>query len=160
VWPHSSLLLFPTVLVPFYGSFVWWFAVLHAGSRVTCHSFLNLRLYFSKFSRPGMSLLRSEGVILLVDSLYAEAIETVKLQAALSASYSELICILGEINSEAKLWNRSQSVNLSIGSERFLVQIWSSKWKTIGRRSETMTSDSRTFLCTTIPSTSTFPVGQ
>jgi hypothetical protein len=34
------------------------------------------------------------------------------LQAALSASSSELIWILGEINSEAKLWNRSQSVNL------------------------------------------------
>jgi hypothetical protein len=34
----------------------------------------------------GIYLLRSEGVILLVDSLYAEAIETVKPRAALFAS--------------------------------------------------------------------------
>jgi hypothetical protein len=50
-----------------------------------------------------MSLLMSEGVILLVGSLHAETIEAVKSQAALSASFSELIWILGEINSEAKL---------------------------------------------------------
>jgi hypothetical protein len=45
----------------------------------------------------------SERVILLVDSLYAEAIEAVKLRAALSASTPELISILGDINSEARL---------------------------------------------------------
>jgi hypothetical protein len=77
-------------------------AVLYAGSRVTFHSILNLRLCFSKFSRPGTSLLWSKSVILLVDSLYAEAIEAVKTRAALLASSSELIWILGEINSEAK----------------------------------------------------------
>jgi hypothetical protein len=44
----------------------------------------------------------SEIVILLVAILYAEAIEAVKSRAALSASPSELIWILGEINSEAK----------------------------------------------------------
>jgi hypothetical protein len=54
-------------------------------------------------SRSDMSLLRSESVTLLVESLHAEAIEAVKSRAALSASFSELICILGEINSEAKL---------------------------------------------------------
>ena len=47
-----------------------------------------------------MSLSRSESVILLVDSLYAEAIEAVKSRAALSASSSELIWILGEISFE------------------------------------------------------------
>jgi hypothetical protein len=73
-------------------------AVLHAGSRVTFQSFLNLRLCFSKLSRQGIYLLRSESVILLVDSLYAEAIEAVKSRAALSASSSEFIWILGEIN--------------------------------------------------------------
>jgi hypothetical protein len=68
-------------------------------------------------------LLRSESVILLVDCLYAEAIKAVKSQAALLASSSELIWILGETNLEAKLQNRSQSVNLSTGFERFIVLI-------------------------------------
>jgi hypothetical protein len=45
-----------------------------------------------------MSLLKSESVILLVDSLYAEATETVKSRVALLASSSELIWILGDIN--------------------------------------------------------------
>jgi hypothetical protein len=72
-------------------------AVLYAGSRVTCHIFLNLRLCFSKLSRPGTSLLKSESVILLLESLYAEAIGAVPSRAALSASFAELIWILGEI---------------------------------------------------------------
>jgi hypothetical protein len=45
----------------------------------------------------------SEIVTLLVASLYAEAIEAVKLRAALSPSTPELISILGDINSEARL---------------------------------------------------------
>jgi hypothetical protein len=45
----------------------------------------------------------SESVTLLVASLYAEAIEAVKLHAALSAPILELISILGVINSEARL---------------------------------------------------------
>jgi hypothetical protein len=49
-----------------------------------------------------MALLMSEGVILLVASLYAEAIEAVMSRVALSVSSSELIWIMGEINSEAK----------------------------------------------------------
>jgi hypothetical protein len=60
----------------------------------------------------------SESVTLLFASLYAEAIEAVKSRAALSASTTELISILGDINSEARLCNRSQSVNFSIGCER------------------------------------------
>jgi hypothetical protein len=78
-------------------------AILHAGSRVSCHSFHILCLRFNKQSNPGRSwLFMSESVTLLVDSLYAEAIEAVKLLAALSAS-SELIWILGDIKSEARL---------------------------------------------------------
>jgi hypothetical protein len=96
-------------------------AVLHAGFRVTCHSLLNLCLCFSRFFRPGTLLCGSESVILLVDNLYAEAIEAVKLLAALSLLPSELIWTLGDINSEARVWNRSQSVNLSTGFKRFLV---------------------------------------
>jgi hypothetical protein len=113
-----------------------------------------------------MSLLSSERVILLVDSLYSEAIEAVKSRAALSASSYELIWTLGKINSEAKFWNLLQSVNFLTGSQIFLLRIWSSKWKTIGRWSESrmpeaMTSESRTFLCTTILSTiSPFSVGE
>jgi hypothetical protein len=61
-------------------------AVLHSGSLVSCHSFLILFLYFNSRSRPGRSLFKSVNVILLVDSLYAEAIEAVKARAALSAS--------------------------------------------------------------------------
>jgi hypothetical protein len=135
--------------------------VLHAGSQVTCHSFFNLCLCFNRLFRPGRLLFTSESVILLVNSLYAEAIEAAKSRITLSVSYPELIWILGEINSEARLWNRSQSVNLSMGSKRFLVLTWSIKWETTGRwsesrMSETMTSDSWALLCKTISSTSLF----
>jgi hypothetical protein len=57
-------------------------------------------------------------VSLLADSLYAEAIEAVKALAALSASTPELIWMFGDINFEARLLNRSQSVNFSAGAER------------------------------------------
>jgi hypothetical protein len=42
-------------------------------------------------------------MILLVANLYAEAIEAVKLRAALSASTPELISSLGDIKFEARL---------------------------------------------------------
>jgi hypothetical protein len=45
----------------------------------------------------------SRSVTLLVDSLYDEAVEAVKSRAALSASTPDLISLLGEINSEARL---------------------------------------------------------
>jgi hypothetical protein len=45
----------------------------------------------------------SESVTLLVASLYAEAIDAIKSRAALSASTLELISILGDINTEARL---------------------------------------------------------
>jgi hypothetical protein len=140
-------------------------AVIHAGFRVTCHSFLSLRLCFSRLSKPGRSLLKSESVMLLVESMYAEAIGAGKSRAALSAFSPELIWILGVIIWDARLWSRSQSLNLSTGSERFPIVIWSSKWKTIGRWqesriSETITSDSRTFLCRRISSTAPFPAGE
>jgi hypothetical protein len=47
-------------------------AVLHAGSRVTCHSFLNLLLCFNTLFRPDGSLFRSNGVIFLADRLHAK----------------------------------------------------------------------------------------
>jgi hypothetical protein len=52
-------------------------AVLHAGSVVSCNNFRSLCLCFNQWSRPGRSLFMSECVNLLVDNLYAEAIETV-----------------------------------------------------------------------------------
>jgi hypothetical protein len=61
-------------------------------------------LCFNKRSSPGRSFI-SESVTLLVDILYAEAIEAVKSRAALSASTPDLISIFGVINSEARLWN-------------------------------------------------------
>jgi hypothetical protein len=44
---------------------------------------------------------------LLLDILYAEAIEAVKSRTALSASAPELISILGDIDFEARFWNHS-----------------------------------------------------
>jgi hypothetical protein len=54
----------------------------------------------------------SESVTVLVARLYAEAIEDVKSRAALWASIPELLSILGDINSEARLWNRSQNCEI------------------------------------------------
>jgi hypothetical protein len=48
-------------------------------------------------------LFNSDKVILLVDSLYAEAIEAVKVRAALSASSPELLSILDDIKFEVRL---------------------------------------------------------
>jgi hypothetical protein len=80
--------------------------------------------------RSGRLLLRHENVILLVCSQYPKLQEPVKSRDA----SSKYICILGEINSEISLWNRSRYVNLSAGSERFLF-LTSSEWKTIDKRS-------------------------
>jgi hypothetical protein len=121
-------------------------AVLHAGSLVSYHKFLSHCLYFNNRSKPGRSLLICKSVILFVDSLYAEAIEAAKSRAVLSASTAELILILGDMNSEVRLWNRYQSVNFWTCSESFLILTWSSMWNNIGmwcesKISETMTSD-------------------
>jgi hypothetical protein len=53
----------------------------------------------------------SHSVNLLVEILYAEAIEAVKSCATLSASNPELISILGDINSEARLIPISEFFN-------------------------------------------------
>jgi hypothetical protein len=58
---------------------------------------------FSRLSRPDRSLLRYESVVLLIDSLYAEAIEAEKVADRFIGFFPELIWILGEINSEARL---------------------------------------------------------
>jgi hypothetical protein len=78
-------------------------AVLHAGYLVSYHNLHSLCLSFNNRSKPGSLLLRSKSVILLVDSLYAEAIEAEKSRAALSASTPDLCSILGDINSDARL---------------------------------------------------------
>jgi hypothetical protein len=62
-------------------------------------------------------LFNSDKVILLVDILYADAMEAVKAHAALSASTPELISTLGDIRFEARLSNCSQFVNFSNGFE-------------------------------------------
>jgi hypothetical protein len=59
-------------------------SVLHPGSRVSCHNFLILLLYFNNRSRRGISLFNSDKVILLVDILYAVAMEAVNAHAALT----------------------------------------------------------------------------
>jgi hypothetical protein len=52
---------------------------------------------------PGRSQFQTKFVIFLVDSLYAKAIEAAKSRAALSAPVEELIWILSDSKSEAKL---------------------------------------------------------
>lgn len=61
-------------------------AVSHCGSRVTCHSFLNLHLCFSRLCKQGRSLFWSESVSLLFGNLHAKAIKRVQSRAALSTS--------------------------------------------------------------------------
>jgi hypothetical protein len=56
-------------------------------------------------------------VKLYVYSLYDEAVETVKLQDALSASATDSVWILRGIESEARLQNLSQSVRVSTAAE-------------------------------------------
>jgi hypothetical protein len=86
----------------------------------------------------------------------------VNLRAALSASTPMLISYVGDIKSETRLWNCSQSVNFSVGSERFLILTWSSMWNIIGKWSEsrifeTVTLKSPIFWWTTMSSMSPFP---
>jgi hypothetical protein len=76
---------------------------LHPRSLLSCQSFLIIFLCFNSQSRTGRLLFNSDKVIILVDNLYAEATEAVKERAALSASTSELISILGDIKFEARL---------------------------------------------------------
>jgi hypothetical protein len=78
--------------------------VLHSGFWVSCHGVRSPYLRSDGRFNPGRSwLFVSESEALLVDSLYAEAIDDVKLRTALSASSFELISILGDIKSEARL---------------------------------------------------------
>jgi hypothetical protein len=78
-------------------------AVLHAGSLVSCHNFLSLCLCLSSLSRLDEPRLRSEILVVLVDSLYAEAIEGAKSRAALSASIHQLISTRRDTKAEASL---------------------------------------------------------
>jgi hypothetical protein len=76
---------------------------LQAGSLVSCHYFLSLCFCFNSRSKPGSSVITSEILTLLVDNLYADAVEAVNSHAALSASTPVLISNLGDIKSEARL---------------------------------------------------------
>jgi hypothetical protein len=60
-------------------------------------------LCWSSLSRLDEPRLLTEIVAVLVDSLYAEAIEAAKWRAALSASIHELISTLGDTKAEARL---------------------------------------------------------
>jgi hypothetical protein len=122
VWPHSflsrsSALFRAILLIVLVTQFT---AVLHAGSRVSCHNFLSLCLCFISQPRPDGPQLRSEIVVVLVDSLYAVGTEATKSRAALPASVQELIWILGNTKAEARLWSHSRSVNFSTGSKSSL----------------------------------------
>jgi hypothetical protein len=85
-------------------------ASLHAGSWVSCHNFLSHCLCFSRWSRADGPQFQSETVVGLDNCLHAVSIEAAKLCAALSASIHELILILGDTKSDARLWNCFQTV--------------------------------------------------
>jgi hypothetical protein len=128
-------------------------AVLHAGSWAVCHNFLIVSSWFSRRSKQSRSLFTSESVTLLVKSLYTKATESVK--------SPDVIFIPGEINLEVRLWNCSKSVYFLLVLERLLVLTSYSMWKTIGkwsesRTSEIMTSDSLIFWWIIISNTTTF----
>jgi hypothetical protein len=91
----------------------------HAGPRAS--------LLFSKGSRSGRSLFRSNCDFSNVKPIF-RGLQVVKLLACLLASFPELILILGEMNSEATLWNQPPSVNSLAGSEKSLVLTWSATW--------------------------------
>jgi hypothetical protein len=50
--------------------------ILCVGAQVTCDSFVNLRLCFSRFTRLDIFIFRSKNVILHVGSICAEAAES------------------------------------------------------------------------------------
>jgi len=79
-------------------------------------------------------------VSLCVNIPYAKAVEAVKLLVAFSASSVVSMWIRGEISSEPRLRNCSQSVWVSTGVEISLAPTLSSMWKKIGRCSESRTS--------------------
>jgi hypothetical protein len=158
---RSSALLWAIRLIAFETHLT---AFLHAGSLVSCHNFRSLYLCFNNRSKPGRSLLGPKSVILLIDSLYAEAIEAEKPRATLSATTPDLILIL-VILTQRLGFETDPSLNFSIWSERFLILTWSNMWNITGRWSEskiseTITSDTLIFWWTTISSTSPFPLGE
>jgi hypothetical protein len=107
MWPHSSLLLFPTAQATFHGSFIRWFWWLNSlpfymlDPRLL-HSFLNLMFYQTLEPR-----------YIKVQECNFPCRQSIHWRynswATLSTS-SELICFLGEIKSEAELWNGPQSM--------------------------------------------------
>jgi hypothetical protein len=78
-------------------------AVLGAGSLVSSHNFLSLCFCLSSLSRLDEQRLRSEIVVVLVYSIYAETIDAAKSRAALSTSIHVLISTLGDTKAEARL---------------------------------------------------------
>jgi hypothetical protein len=101
LFPAIQVLFFRVMcLIAFEAKFI---VVLNYASLISCHNFLILFLYFNIRSRPDRSLFISDKLILLDASLHAEAIDAVKLRAALSASSPELMLILGDIEYEVVL---------------------------------------------------------
>jgi hypothetical protein len=82
-------------------------AVLRAGFLVSCHNFRILSLCLNIRSKAGRSLLKSKSVILLVDSLYSEAIEAEKSRARFIGFYPRFC------QSQSHIANDRQSVCLS-----------------------------------------------
>jgi hypothetical protein len=105
----------PTFQVPFSKSFLilavllvtQLTAVLHTGSLVSCHNFPGFRLFNSSGFKPGRSVFASEWVCLW--TAYMSRQFRLRDRGLHCQLQSELIWILGEINSVTKFWNRSQS---------------------------------------------------
>jgi hypothetical protein len=104
---HLSSVLFQTILLIF--RVTQFTAVFHAGPMVSCHNFLGFLLCFNRWGRPGVSYFQSKIVSLLDNSLNAEAIVAAKSCSVLSSSLEKWFQIFGNMSSEARLRNSSQS---------------------------------------------------
>jgi hypothetical protein len=87
-------------------------------------------LCYSRLSRPDRRLFRLECVSLFIDCLYAEAVGAIKSCATSLASFEQLIWILAEFKSEARLRNCPNSVNFPADS-KFLSSDMTSMWEVI-----------------------------
>jgi hypothetical protein len=115
----SASALFRIVFLIF--CMVYFTAPLHAGSMVSCHNFLSCVFCLNKWLRSDVSYFCCKSLTFLVDSLFTDATEAEKSRAALLALLEERIWIFGDIISEARLWNSSQSVSYSTRFKHSLV---------------------------------------
>jgi hypothetical protein len=111
-WGETSQ--FPTSQVLLPGPFSWYFEwpsllpFCMLDPRFLAIIFRAFLYVNNRRSRASTSYFRSKIVVSLVDILHAEASETAKSRALLSASLERRIWILGDVSSAERLWNSLQ----------------------------------------------------